>query len=210
MGNKHSTYWGKIAKQLRSKFIIGILVIAPIGATIWILIWVFNGLDNILEPVIKSIWGRSFPGVGFGAIIVLIYLAGILASNFVGKGMIKWGESILERIPLVRQLYNGIKQIMESFLAPGESRYMEVILIEFPRKGMWSIGFVTNKLSGKSGEKLLSIFIPTSPNPTSGFLQITSEEEIIRTNISVDEALKMVVSAGRAASGMGKKFAVIG
>ena len=98
---------------------------------------------------------------------------------------------------MARQLYNGIKQILESFSAPGKTGFMNVVLVEFPRKGMRTIGFITNESYDKSGERLLNIFIPTAPNPTSGFLQIAREDEIIRTNISVEEALRMVVSAGR-------------
>ncbi|MCL0053084.1 DUF502 domain-containing protein, partial [Dehalococcoidales bacterium] len=154
-------------------------------------------IDNILQPVVSSILGHAIPGVGFGITMVLIYLVGVIASNVVGRKLIHYGESLLRRVPIVRQLYTGIKQILESFSAPGKTGFMQVVLVEFPRKGMRTIGFITNESSDKSGKKLLNIFIPTAPNPTSGFLQIAGEDEIIRTDISVDDALKMVVSAGR-------------
>ena len=189
--------WGWLGKKLRTQFATGILVVVPIGVTILILVWIFVTLDNILQPVIRSIWGRTFPGVGFGATIVLIYLAGVIASNIVGTRLIHYGESLLARVPVVRQLYAGIKQILEGFSKPGKTGFMQVVLVEFPKEGMRAIGFITNESYDKSGERLLNVFIPTSPNPTSGFLEIVTEDKIIRTNISVDDALKMVVSAGR-------------
>ncbi|PIU57169.1 MAG: hypothetical protein COS87_00035 [Chloroflexi bacterium CG07_land_8_20_14_0_80_45_17] len=189
--------WGRLGKKLRTQFVTGILIVVPIGVTILIFVWIFFTLDNILQPVIRSIWGRTVPGVGFGATIVLIYLAGVIASNIVGTRLIHYGESLLAKVPVVRQLYAGIKQILESFSNPGKTGFMQVVLVEFPKEGMRAIGFITNESYDKSGERLLNVFIPTSPNPTSGFLEIVTEDKIIRTNISVDDALKMVVSAGR-------------
>ncbi len=189
--------WGWITRKLRTYFIAGILVVVPIGVTIWILVLFFNWIDGFLQPLITQIFGRPILGVGFGITLVLIFLIGFIVSNFVGKRLVRYGESLLARVPLAWQLYNGIKQIMESFSAPGKTGFMQVVLVEFPRKGMRTIGFITNESYDKSGEKLLNIFIPTAPNPTSGFLQIAREEEIIRTNISVEEAIRMVVSAGR-------------
>jgi len=189
--------WGWLGKKLRAQFATGILIVVPIGVTILIFVWIFVVLDNILQPVIRSIWGRTVPGVGFGVTIVIIYLAGVIASNIVGRRVIHYGESLLAKVPAARQLYAGIKQILEGFSKPGKTGFMQVVLVEFPKEGMRAIGFITNESYGKSGERLLNVFIPTSPNPTSGFLEIVTEDKVIRTNISVDDALKMVVSAGR-------------
>jgi uncharacterized membrane protein len=126
---------------------------------------------------------------------------GVIANNIVGKKLINYGESLLAKVPLVRQLYTGIKQIIVSFSNPREAGYLEVVLVEFPRKGMKAIGFITNKASDESGKKLLHVFVPTSPNPTSGFLQIIEEDQVIRTSMSIDEALRVVVSAGRVSHG---------
>ena len=197
MTSRYRISWRWLVKQLRNKFILGVVVILPVGATILILAWVFSSIDNILQPTIRSIWGHSFPGVGFGITILVIYLAGIIASSIIGKKVIAFGETLLDRVPLVRQLYRGIKQVLEGFTAPRETGFMQVVLVEFPRKGIQSIGFITNKLSAQSGDQLFTVFIPTSPNPTSGFLLIVREDEIVRTNITVEEALRLVVSAGR-------------
>ena len=189
--------WRLVGKKMRRQFLTGILVIVPLGATILILVWIFTSIDNILQPVIQLIVGRPVPGVGFGITILLIYLVGIIASNVGGKKLIKYGESLLAKIPVFRPLYSSIKQILESFSSPGKTGLVQTVLVEFPRKGMWTIGFITNESPTQSGKIQLNIFIPTSPNPTSGFLQIASEEEVVRTDIPVDEALKMVVSAGK-------------
>jgi uncharacterized membrane protein len=197
MKHRHKPSWGWLGKKLRTQFLAGILIIVPLGATILILAWIFNVVDNVLQPVIKYVWGRTITGVGFGITIVLIYLAGVIATNILGKRLIHYGESLLRKVPIVRYLYPGVKQILESFSEPRKTGFMQVVLIEFPRKGMKSIAFVTNESHDKHGRKLLNVFIPTSPNPTSGFLEIVRENKIARTNISVEDALKMLVSAGR-------------
>jgi uncharacterized membrane protein len=186
--------WGK---KLRGQFITGLIVTVPLGASILILVWLFTSIDNILQPIINRIAGHNLTGVGFGVTIILIYLAGVIARNVVGKRILRWGNSLLNRVPVFHWLYNGIKQIMESFSAPEKTGFMQVVLVEFPKKGMRAIGFITNEVTDETGEKLLSVLIPTAPNPTTGFLQIVREEDIIRTKISVDDAVKMVVSAGR-------------
>ncbi len=197
MKDTHRGSLGWFGKKLRGQFLTGIVTVVPIGATILILIWIFTAIDNVLQPVIRPIWGHAITGVGFGVTIVLIYLIGVLASNVVGKRLIHYGESALPWIPGFRQLYNGIKQILLSFSEPRKAGFMQVVLIEFPRKDMWTLGFITSESTAKSGRTQLNIFIPGSPNPTSGFMQIVMEDEVIRTDISIEQALKMVVSAGR-------------
>ena len=197
MKHKDRISWGWLGKKLRGQFLMGILVVVPVAATLLILVWIFTSIDNILQPIISAIWGRTVPGVGFGIMIILVYLAGVIASNIGGRRLIHYGESLLGRVPVVRQIFTGIKQILDSFSTSGKTGFQQVALVEFPRKGTRTIGFITNETLDKSGEKLVYIFIPTAPNPMSGFLQIIREEEIIRTNISVDDALKMVISAGK-------------
>jgi len=186
-----------VVRTMRRHFLAGILVTLPLGLTIWIFVWIFNAIDGWLQPIVVRIFGYTIPGVGFGVTVVLVYLVGVIASNVIGRRLIGYGEAALGRIPLARYLYNGARQILQSFSAPDATGFMQVVLTEFPRKGTRTIGFVTNEVSDESGRKLLNVFIPTAPNPTSGFLQIVRENEIIRTDISVDAALKMVVSGGR-------------
>ncbi|MBI3931643.1 MAG: DUF502 domain-containing protein [Chloroflexi bacterium] len=168
----------------------------PLSVTIAVLVWTFNAIDNFLQPLIKPIMGRSLPGVGFGITIVAIYLVGVIASNVLGKRLISYGESLLAKVPVVRPLYLGVKQLMDSFSPSGKNGFIQTVLLEFPRKGIWTIGFITKESSAQAGETQLNIFVPNAPNPMSGFLQIMGESEVIRTNISVENALRMVVSAG--------------
>jgi len=187
----------QVGKKLRAQFITGILIIVPIGAAILILRWLFLTIDNILQPVAESLLGYTIPGLGVGILVVLIYLAGLVATNVIGRRLIGYGEALLARVPLFRYLYTGIKQILQNFASPREGGFLQVVLVEFPKKGMRAIGFVTSESRVESGEKLFSVFIPTSPNPTSGYLEIVRENDIIKTDISIDDALKMVLSAGK-------------
>ena len=197
MEHSKKTSRRQVGKKLRAQFITGILVVVPIGAAILILRWLFFTIDNILQPVAESLLGYTIPGLGLGIIVVLIYLAGVVATNVIGRRLIRYGESLLARVPLFRYLYTGIKQILQSVATPREGGFLQVVLVEFPKKGMRAIGFVTSESRVESGENLLSVFIPTSPNPTSGYLEIVRENDIIKTNISIDDALKMVLSAGK-------------
>ncbi len=196
MKQRHRFARGWFLRKLRAQFLTGIIVIVPIGITILILIWVFNFIDDILRPLIMSIWGSYIPGIGFAATVILIYLAGVITDNVAGRWLIHRGEALLAKVPLVRPIYAGIKQFLQSFSKPGNGGFLQVVLIEFPMRGQMTLGFVSNELHGKSGEKLLAVFVPQAPIPTTGFLEIVREEDVIRTNISVDDAMKMVVSAG--------------
>ena len=197
MENTKKTSRKGVGKRLRAQFITGIVIVVPIGAAILILRWLFLAIDNILQPVAQSLLGYTIPGLGLGITIVIVYLAGVVATNVIGRRLIRYGESLLARVPLFRYLYTGIRQILQSFATPREGGFLQVVLVEFPKQGMRAIGFVTSESQVESGEKLLNVFIPTSPNPTSGYLEIVRESDVIRTNISVDNALKMVLSGGK-------------
>ena len=197
MNDNKTSVWRWIIKKVRTNFFTGVITTIPIGVTVWLLVWFFITIDNILQPIIKTIFGRPITGLGFAIAIVLVFLVGVIASNVIGKRLIRYGEAVLPFLPIFRQLYTGLKQITEGFTAPERTGYMQVVLVEFPRKGMKVIGFLTNELGDESNGKLLTIFIPTSPNPSSGYLQLVIEDEVVRINISVENALKMVISAGR-------------
>jgi len=185
-----------VGKRLRAQFIAGIVIVVPIGAAILILRWLFLSIDNILQPVAQSLLGYTIPGLGIGITVVIIYLAGVIATNVIGRRLIRYGESLLARVPLFRYVYTGIRQILQSFTTR-EGGFLQVVLVEFPKQGMRAIGFVTSESRLESGDKLLNVFIPTSPNPTSGYLEIVRESDVIRTSISIDDALKMVLSGGK-------------
>jgi uncharacterized membrane protein len=187
-------------RKLRNQFMAGLLVMIPLGATILILVWLFNSIDHILQPVINAIFGDHIPGVGFGVTIILIYLAGVIATNVIGHRIIKWGDSLLDRVPIFRLVYRSLRQILASFSVPNNT-FMQVVMVDFPQKGMKALAFVTNEIIGADGKKNYTILIPTAPNPTTGFMEIVKEEDVIPTKISVDEAIKMLVSAGKVMPG---------
>jgi len=186
-----------LAKRVMGYLLAGILITLPIGLTAWILVWIFTRMEDLVQPALKTFFGLEIPGIGFAITVVLILLAGVIASFVLGRRLLRFGDSLFGRVPLAGNLYTAIRQITQSFSEPRKTGFMQVVLIEFPRRGARTIGFITNESSDASGKKLLNVFVPTSPNPTSGFLQIVGESEIIRTDISVDDALKMVVSGGR-------------
>jgi uncharacterized membrane protein len=194
-GKRISASW--VGRKLRAQFGAGILVVVPIVIAILILVWLFNYIDSIAQPVAHSLLGRTIPGLGLGILVLLIYLTGLVATSLIGRRLIRYGESLLARVPMFRYIYSSIRQIMEAFAAPEGRGFVQVVLVEFPKQGMRAIGFITSESRVDSGEKLLNVFIPTAPNPTSGYLEIVRESDVIRTNISVDDALKMVLSGGK-------------
>lgn len=188
-----------LKRNLGAKFGLGLLTIVPFAGTIGILYWGFLKIDGILQPLIETIAGRTIPGIGFAITLVFIILVGYIASNIVGRNLIRYGESVIPWFPIVHELYTGIKQIVDSFSTSRRNGRMEPVMTEFPRKGMKVLGFITNEFQGENGKKVFTVFIPTSPNPTSGFLQIVNEEEVNHTPLSIEDALKTIVSAGRVA-----------
>lgn len=187
-----------LVRNARRNFVTGLLVTVPAALVVLALLWFFNTVDNILQPIIRAIFGQPITGLGFIVTIVLIYLAGILASNIVGKRLIQFAEAIVERLPVFKQIYNAAKQAMTSLSGLNKTRvaFREVVMVEFPRRGMWTVAFITNELHDSTGNKLISIYVPTAPVPTSGYFALVAEEEIRRTDISVDAAMKMVISSG--------------
>jgi uncharacterized membrane protein len=193
---KATLVWRRFLRKFRAVLIAGLVVTVPIGLTIWIFVWLFTEIDKLLQPVIKAVFGHEIIGVGFGVVVVLVLIVGTIATNVIGKRIVRWGESLLEKVPMTRTIYVAIKQIAQSFSDPKKTRFMQVVLIEFPVKGMKTIAFITNEEKDKSGRKFFNVFIPTALNPTGGFVEIVREEDIIRTNLSVEEGLKMAISAG--------------
>ncbi|HXY74337.1 MAG TPA: DUF502 domain-containing protein [Dehalococcoidales bacterium] len=190
-------FWISALKWLRTAFLAGIFVVVPIGISIWILIWIFNSVDGLLGPLVKHIFGRNIPGVGFGFTIVVIFVVGAIMSNVLGKRLVRWGEHQLGKVPLLNRVYGTLRDIFQSFSGNETRGFMQVVLVEFPSKGMHSIGFITNEAKDKNGKKIINVFIPHAPNPMTGYMQIVGEESITRTNISIEEGLKLVVSVGR-------------
>ncbi len=186
-----------IGNKLKNYFFLGVLVIMPLAVTVLVLIWVFTSVDNVLQPLITSAWDITIPGLGIIAMVIVIFITGAIVSSPLGRRLFNYSGALLLRIPIVKPIYTTIRQILEIFSPQGKAGFRQVVLVEFPMEGTRTIGFITNESFDSDGEKLLHVFVPTAPNPTSGFLQMMKEERVTRTDISIDDALKMIVSAGK-------------
>ncbi|MEK0163442.1 MULTISPECIES: DUF502 domain-containing protein [unclassified Phaeobacter] len=194
--------------RLRSSFFTGIVVIAPVGLTIWLLWTVMGWIDGVVLPLVPhTVRPEQYIGInlrGVGLIIFLLFtiVVGWIAKGIIGRSLIGFAESLVDRMPVVRSIYSGIKQISETVFAQTERSFDTACLIQYPRRGIWAIGFVSTTAKGEvadraeTGGNLLSIFVPTTPNPTSGFLLFFPEEDVIMLDMSVEEAAKLVISAG--------------
>ena len=193
-------------KAFRRYLIAGLLVWLPLGVTVAALIFLVNLFDKSLlllpEHWRPEYWlGFNVPGFGIVLSLGLILLTGMLVANFLGNRIMRLWESILQRIPLVSGIYSAVKQLAEAVLGSGEQSFQKVFLLEYPRRGLWTLGFQTSTTVGeaqcKTGmEEVVNLFVPTTPNPTSGFFIIASRKDIIELEMGVDEALKMVISGG--------------
>ncbi|TDH39319.1 DUF502 domain-containing protein [Pseudohoeflea suaedae] len=193
--------------RLRRYFLTGLIVVAPLVITAY-LTWSFVlWVDGWVKPYLPSAYNPdtylpfSLPGYGLLVALVALTMVGFLTANLVGRTIIGFGESLLDRMPLVRVLYKGLKQIFETVLAEQNNSFKQAALIEYPRKGLWSIVFIATDTKGEvdhklPGEETISVFLPTTPNPTSGFLLFVPRKDIIMLDMTVEEAAKMVISAG--------------
>jgi uncharacterized membrane protein len=190
--------WRRIMKAMRKHFLAGIIVVIPVAATLAVLIWFFINVDNVLQPVIEFFFGRRIVGVGFGVAVIVIYIIGIIASNLIGRKILNSGERLLDRIPIFRQIYRGFKQVTDSLSGyqVKKAAFREVVLVEFPREGMKTIGFITNEIIDEEGNTMYAVYVPTAPIPTSGYFEFVSEEMLTRVSLTVDEAMKMIMSSG--------------
>ena len=189
--------------RLRSWFFTGLLVTAPVLFTVyitWAAIELIDGQVASLVPAFGSSLFANVPGVGLVLGVVLITLIGALAAGFMGRWLIGLGESILNRMPVVRTIYGATKQILETVISSQSDAFRDVVLVEYPRKGLWVIGFVTGATKGEVARRMsgdmVNIFVPTTPNPTSGFLLFSAQKDVIYMDMSVEEAVKLVVSGG--------------
>lgn len=193
---------------LRSSFLTGIVVIAPVSLTIW-LIWTLMGwVDGFVLPLVPDRFNpEEYIGInlrGVGVIIFLLFTitVGWVAKGLIGRSLIRFAESFVERMPVVRSIYSGVKQIAETIFAQTDRNFEKACLIQYPRKGIWAIGFISTDARGEVADKaetvggLVSIFVPTTPNPTSGFLLFFPREDVIELDMSIEDAAKLVISAG--------------
>ena len=192
-------------KSLRSYLLAGLVVWVPILVTFAILRFIVDLLDRTMALLPKAyqpeqLIGHHIPGVGVVLSLLLLILTGLIATNFFGQRVVSWSESLLERIPLVRSIYNATKQVIQTIFSSNSQAFRKVLMIEYPRKGIWSLAFQTGvgnlPSAPQNSDEMISIFIPTTPNPTSGFLMIVPRAEVVELSMTIEEALKYVISLG--------------
>ena len=193
---------------LRTNFFTGLVVVAPIGMTLW-LMWAITGkIDSWVLPFIPTTFtpkpyiGIDLRGVGVIIFLVFTVIIGWLTKGIMGKSLLHWAEDLVDRMPVVRSIYNGLKQLAETVFAQSETSFDKVCLIEYPRKGLWAVAFISTTTKGEIQEKIpvneqmISVFLPTTPNPTSGFLLFVPQSDLIELDMTVGDAMKLVISAG--------------
>jgi uncharacterized membrane protein len=196
-----------LLQRLRTDFLTGLVVVLPMFLTVYI-VWLTIGfVDAKVIPLIpraynpENVFGRNIFGLGLLVFVSFTTLVGALAKGFIGRKILQTGERIVERTPIVRSLYNGLKQIVETIFNQSGTSFQTACLIEYPRKGLWAVAFVATdtkgEIPGKIGEPdLVSVFLPTTPNPTSGFLLFVPRRDVIPLEMSLEEAAKLLISAG--------------
>ncbi len=199
---------GGVLGALRASFLTGLVVVLPISVTIWVIWTVVGWIDGWVLPLVpqkfrpENYIGINLRGVGVIIFLVFTVVVGWLAKGLIGRSLIRWAERLVDRMPVVRSIYNGLKQIAETVFAQTETTFDRACLVEYPRRGSWMIGFISTPAKGEVAEKLpiagtiLTVFVPTTPNPTSGFLLFLPESEILPLDMRVEDAAKLVISAG--------------
>lgn len=197
-----------VLARLRANFLTGLVIAAPIGITVYITWWLVSLIDNWVKPLIPAAYHPDtympFTIPGFGLVIALIGLTllGALTANLFGRTIVAYGEDVLDRMPVVRNLYKALKQIFQTVLSQSSHSFRQVGLIEYPRPGLYALVFIATTTGGevaektRKGEEMLSVFLPTTPNPTSGYLLFVPAQDVTILDMTVEEAAKMVISAG--------------
>lgn len=191
--------------SLRRYLIAGLLIWVPLGVTLLVLMWLVDVMDRTLlllplqyQP--ETLLGMRIPGLGIVLTLVVLLVTGVVAANLFGRQLVAGWEALLSRIPLVRSIYMGVKQLMEMLFSPSGQSFRKVLLIEYPRAGLWTLAFQTGVRVGeaqyKTGRDVVNVYVPTTPNPTSGFFIMVPKRDVVELDMSVDDGLKMLISMG--------------
>ncbi len=195
----------RLRTSLKNYFLTGLLVILPIFITVYVILFLMRIMDAILKFIPAKYLPETYlhihiPGLGLIFVIILVFAVGLLTRNIVGRRIVRLGENIVDRIPLVRILYAGVKQLLETIFLQKTDAFKRVGLVEYPRRGTYVIGFITGESKGevqdKTNKNMMNVFIPTTPNPTSGFYILIPDDELILLNMSVEDAFKLIISGG--------------
>lgn len=187
---------------MKKYFITGLLIWIPLAITIWVLGLIVTTMDALLPPQFQpqALFGFQIPGLGFLLTLLVVFGTGVLASNILGQRLVSFGETLLGRIPVVKTIYTSVKQVSDTLFTPGGQAFRKALLVQYPIEGTWTIAFLTGAPGGDVANHLrddyLSVYVPTTPNPTSGFFLMLKRADVIELDMSVDEALKYVISMG--------------
>ena len=190
---------------MKRYFITGLLIWAPLGITIWVLSLILGMMDQsiMLLPIDwqpRALLGFHLSGVGALMTLLVVFVTGLLTTNFIGQRLVRWWEALLHRIPVVRSVYQSVKQISDTVFSPSGQAFRQAVLVQYPRPGSWTIGFLTGTPGGEIathlGNNMVSLYVPTTPNPTSGFFLMVPKTDVVELDMSVEDALKYLISMG--------------
>ena len=224
MNDKHSNppeheHHQSFGRRLTSYFLTGLVIAGPIGITLYIAWWIIGVVDDFVKPLIPEQYNPDFylpvhvPGFGLLVAAIAVMLLGFLTANLVGRSLLQFGENVFSRLPMISTLYRGLKQIFETVVTQSSQSFKQVGLIQYPRPGLWAIVLISTEAKGEVAEKVegdddvLSCFLPTTPNPTSGFLLFVPRKELKILDMGTEDAAKMIISAGLVAPEYQKKTA---
>jgi len=204
---KNQNSGNTIINRVKNYFFTGVIVAAPVAITVYMSYHLVLWINEVTKRLIPQHWKigdfvpYAVPGLGLVLLLLLLLFIGMLTTGYIGKFFVRLGEKIIRKMPIISSIYSLLKQIFETFLSQKSRSFNEVVLVEYPRKGLWSIAFVSNSETGgeidaRAGQKTLSIFVPTTPNPTSGFLIFVPEKDVIKLDMSVEDGVKYVISCG--------------
>jgi uncharacterized membrane protein len=200
---------------VRKYFITGLLIWVPLVITLWVLNLIVSTMDSTLlllpESLQPKTWlGFNIPGLGVVLTLLVLFLSGVFAANIIGQRLVHFGESVLARIPVVKTIYNSVKQVSDTLFSTQGQAFRKALLVHFPHTEAWTVAFLTGAPSGEVAERLggdcISVYVPTTPNPTSGYFLIVPRADVIELELSVDEALKYVISMGVASPAAPRKL----
>jgi uncharacterized membrane protein len=194
-------------RRLRNYFLTGLMIAGPVGITLYIAWWIIGSIDNLVKPLIPAQYDPNnylpfdVPGFGLVVAVVAIMTLGFLTANLVGRSLLQFGESILARLPMVSTLYGGLKQLFETVMTQSNKTFKQVGIIQYPRPGIWAIVLISTEAKGEvaakiDGDELMGCFLPTTPNPTSGFLLFVPKKDITILDMGTEDAAKLIISAG--------------
>ena len=186
----------RLTTHVRARLIAGFLILIPILITYGVLSFVFNTLDRIPQPVIKLIAGRTVPGLGFAMILTVAYGAGLVMATYGGRWLVRAVQAGLLRVPVYNTVYSASKQLVESFSGSGTTGFRRVVEFEYPRRGTWTIGFLTNTVEHEDGQVMGVVYIPTAPTPNSGYVSIVPLDEVYDLDMPVERSLRFCLSGG--------------